>query len=94
MTLGADLQTGVQERQPRMLQWLPLAALVALPLLLIREGARPITDPDAAWHVLLGKAVLSGVSLGTDVDPLTTRTSVPWVFHLSLIHISEPTRPY
>lgn len=81
MTLGADLQTGVQERQPRMLQWLPLAALVALPLLLIREGARPITDPDAAWHVLLGKAVLSGVSLGTDVDPLTTRTSVPWVFH-------------
>lgn len=81
MTQGAQTSGAAPTRRSGVSAALPLIALAALPVLLVREGARPITDPDAQWHVLLGKAVLSGVSLATDVDPLSTLTTVPWVFH-------------
>ena len=42
-----------------------------------------------------GSVLLDGEDIyGKGVDPVSVRSTIGMVFQLSLIHISEPTRPY
>jgi hypothetical protein len=68
------------DRTPRVVLLVPLVVLGALPLILLRFGTAPISDPDSLWHIVAGRA-LWGSWQFAGPDQLATFTQLPFVYH-------------
>ena len=64
----------------------PMTTSYVQEIRLVRHGA------DGIWYGLLALAVLAAPALASEY--LLSQLSVLAIYALSLIHISEPTRPY
>jgi hypothetical protein len=71
-----EAATGV----PRVMLVGPLVVLAAVPLILLRFGTAPISDPDALWHVVAGHELWSTWQFAGP-DQLATFTRLPFVYH-------------
>ncbi len=58
----------------------PLVVLGALPLILLRFGTQPISDPDSLWHVVAGRRLWESWQF-TGPDKLGTFAPLPFVYH-------------
>ena len=58
----------------------PLVVLGALPLILLKFGTGPITDPDALWHIVAGRELWSTWQFAGP-DQLAGFTRLPFVYH-------------
>ena len=68
------------ERTPRVVLLVPLVVLGALPLILLKFGTGPITDPDALWHIVAGRELWSTWQFAGP-DRLAEFTRLPFVYH-------------
>ena len=68
------------ERTPRVVLLVPLVVLGALPLILLKFGTGPITDPDALWHIVAGRDLWSTWQFAGP-DQLAEFTRLPFVYH-------------
>jgi hypothetical protein len=68
------------DRTPRVMLVGPLVVLAAVPLILLRFGTAPISDPDALWHVVAGRQLWSTWQFAGP-DQLATFTRLPFVHH-------------
>jgi hypothetical protein len=59
---------------------LPLVFLGLLPLLFLRNGLRPIGDPDTFWHIKAGGYLWETGNFSGD-DPWSAHSTHPWVLH-------------
>jgi hypothetical protein len=60
--------------------WAPLVVLAALPLLILKAFLRPVSDPDAFWHVRAGGYLWSTREF-SGPEPWSRFSSRPWVLH-------------
>ena len=58
----------------------PLVVLGALPLILLKFGTGPITDPDTLWHIVAGRDLWSTWQFAGP-DQLAEFTRLPFVYH-------------
>jgi hypothetical protein len=58
----------------------PLVVLGALPLILLRFGTQPISDPDTLWHILAGRRLSESWQFAGP-DQLATFAQLPFVYH-------------
>jgi hypothetical protein len=65
---------------PRVVWLVPLLALTALPLILLRFGTASISDPDTLWHILAGRQLWETWQFAGP-DRLATFTQLPFVYH-------------
>ena len=68
------------DRTPRVVLLVPLVVLGALPLILLKFGTGPITDPDALWHIVAGRELWSTWQFAGP-DQLAEFTRLPFVYH-------------
>ncbi|QIX27810.1 hypothetical protein ncot_15325 [Nocardioides sp. JQ2195] len=45
--------------------WMPMAVFGLLMVMVVRQSARPLSDPDSFWHLRLGEQIWSARSVGT-----------------------------
>jgi hypothetical protein len=65
---------------PRLVILVPLVVVGALPLVLLRFGTQPISDPDTLWHIMAGRALWSSWQFAGP-DQLASFTQLPFVYH-------------
>ena len=66
--------------RPSVVVLVPLVVLAALPLILLRSGTAPISDPDTLWHIVAGRELWSTWQFAGP-DPLARFTPLPFVYH-------------
>lgn len=59
--------------------WLPGVLMGIFLVAVARQGVRAVSDPDAFWHLRLGKDILQARSVSTVTEPWSSISSQPWV---------------
>lgn len=76
----ATAESPAQQQGPRVpMRWpLPAIAVIVMLVVVTREAARPISDPDAWWHLRVGKLFWNGTFTFWDTGPLSTFATEAW----------------
>lgn len=59
--------------------WLPPLLIVVALIGIVRHAARPISDPDAWWHLRVGRMLWSGEMSLTRTEPLSSFATEAWI---------------
>jgi hypothetical protein len=76
--LGAP-PAAVPTRRPGIPTWMPLTAFVLLVVGVARGAANPISDPDAWWHLRVGREIWSGNWSLTDTGSMSSFATEEWI---------------
>ena len=79
LSTESDTDRARDDHGPAIPQWLTLAFFVLFLAAVARHGTRAISDPDAFWHLRLGRDIIETRSLHDITDSWSAISNQPWV---------------